>query len=287
MDLACSLGLFGLATLVAVAYGVRVLRFGRARFERVDRDGGSVLLQKASMEMGYWSFQPLGRALVRCGISANAVTLASLALAVAAAVAFGFGHFGLGALLAGVAAMGDALDGLVARATSSANEAGELLDASADRYAEFAMLSGLAFFYHEDVYALGLVLLALSASFMVSYSSARAAALRASVPRGAMRRTERAVLIIVGAATTPIVAWFAPSAPLGAPMLAVLALIGVGGNISAIRRLAAAARKDGDEKAKPPISLRSTTPIARPVRANGAAHPSEHDLRRPAHSAAR
>ena len=50
-----------LLSLTVGAYFVRALLVGRARHARTDADGGSVLLNKASMEMGYWLLDPMVR----------------------------------------------------------------------------------------------------------------------------------------------------------------------------------------------------------------------------------
>jgi hypothetical protein len=57
--LAVALGVLFLIT----TYGVRVLVKGRARFDRIDRQGGSRLLSKGAMEIGYWIISPVARAL--------------------------------------------------------------------------------------------------------------------------------------------------------------------------------------------------------------------------------
>ena len=61
---------------------------------------------------------------------------------------------------------------------------GALLDASGDRYQEFFFLGGLAMFFRGSPPALMATLAALAGSFMVSYSSAKAEALRRSGSSG-------------------------------------------------------------------------------------------------------
>ena len=70
-DLIYVLFLFSIVALVVLAYGVRVTFKGQAHFDRVDRQGGSVLLGRSVMEIGYWFFQPLARLLIFCGVSAS------------------------------------------------------------------------------------------------------------------------------------------------------------------------------------------------------------------------
>lgn len=237
-----------LAVLLAtiVAYAVRVVLSGAAHFARVDAAGSSPLLGKHLMEAGYWGLQPIARGLIAAGISADTITLLSLAIAAGGGVALAMGHFGIAAAATIVAALGDALDGLVARETGTASKAGALLDAAVDRYEEFFFLGGLAFYYRANTVVLALVLLALLGSFMVSYGSAKAEALRVEAPRGAMRRAERAVYLGAGALLTPLagaltIRFALPEWVAEAPMLAAIAVVGVVSNVSAALRLRAIA----------------------------------------------
>ncbi len=251
IDLHASVLLVALLVSLAASYAVRVALEGPARFDRVKEAGASPLLGASAMEMGYWGLQPLARACVAAGVSADRVTHASLALGAAAGVAVAGGHLGVGAALATAAAVGDAVDGLVARSTATATRRGAILDAAADRYAEAFFLAGLALHYHADQAKLGMVLAALVGSFMVSYGSAKADALGTRAPRGAMRRAERATFLAAGAGLSPL-AWAAAEGGQLAswaaelPMLAALAVVGGVANVSAVRRLVAIAHAAGD-----------------------------------------
>jgi CDP-diacylglycerol--glycerol-3-phosphate 3-phosphatidyltransferase len=234
-------------TAGAGAYAVRLARFGRARFARTDAAGGSRLLSKGLLEMGYSWLQPVGRLCVRLGVHPDVLTGASLALALLSGLALACGHFGVAALLVGVSALGDALDGLVARASGRAGPKGALFDASADRYGEFFFLAGLVFHWSADRWLLALPMLALLGSYMVSYGSAKAEALRVKVPGGSMRRAERAVWLCAGALLTPL--WAASLVHAGegaalaeplvaeAPLLFTVALVAAVSNVSAVLRL--------------------------------------------------
>ena len=250
IDLALSLTFVAMLGLAGVAYGVRVIARGRANHARIEREGESALLGKGPMEMMYWLMQPVGHAAVKLGISANMMTAMSLGLGLVAGVALAFGHFGVAAMIATVSAAGDALDGWIARETGTSSNAGEVFDAAVDRYVELAFLAGLAFYFRGEPLVLGLALLALGGSFMVSYATAKAEAMQVIAPRGAMRRTERAVYLTAAIAITPIfqalshnAAWWV------APIAFSLALVGVVGNASAARRLSivAAALRERDE----------------------------------------
>src|SRR6185437_2877167 len=139
------------------------------------------------------------------------------------------------------------LDGMVARMTRVASDAGEVLDAAADRYVEFFFLAGLVIYYREIPGLMILALAALAGSFMVSYSTAKAEALRVEAPRGSMRRTERAVYLILGAALSPVTIPIFETdriygIAIGHPMVFALGLVAVLANLSAIERLYAVAK---------------------------------------------
>lgn len=233
IDVAASLVIFASLALAAIAWWVA----GRTRrAERVLQGGASVFLPASAQHGGYLAMAPVGRALARMGVSANAITLASIPLAAAGGVAFAFGHHGLGALGAALAFSCDLLDGLVARTTGTASDAGEVLDAAADRICEALLFGGLAFAYRESPVLLGLVLFAGLAAQQVTYASAKTEVYAMNnVPRGTMRRAERAVYFVVGAALSGLVGHIAP-------MLVVLVVIGVAGNVSATLRYVALAR---------------------------------------------
>jgi CDP-diacylglycerol--glycerol-3-phosphate 3-phosphatidyltransferase len=90
------------------------------------------------------ALRPLGGALVRAGVSADAVTLAGLAFAGLAGLGVWLGREGdvwlllvpLGAFLRTAA---NALDGMVAQATETGHPLGEVLNETADRLADVAV----------------------------------------------------------------------------------------------------------------------------------------------------
>lgn len=186
------------------AYALRVRTLGAYRSERVEGVGGTAIMGETMMTATYWGLEPLVRGLVAIGLSANGVTTIALVLGVSAGVAVAAGWFGLACLLSTVSTLCDILDGQVARMTNTGSQRGELFDAVVDRYTEFALIGGFIV-YARDVWWLVLVaLVALQASFMISYASAKAEALRVSVPRGLMRRHERAACLTLAAGLVPV-----------------------------------------------------------------------------------
>jgi CDP-diacylglycerol--glycerol-3-phosphate 3-phosphatidyltransferase len=204
------------------------------------------------MNAVYDALQPLSRLCVAVGISANAMTALSFVTGAAAGALLAFGHFGAGALLSAVAGLSDAMDGLIARRTGTSSGAGDLFDATVDRYVEFFFLSGLAVFFGCEPPVLTLVLLAMLGSFMVSYGAAKAEAVGVTPPRGAMRRPERAAYLVIGAALTPLVPSSWPS-----PMLVALSVVALLANASAVRRLVSIGRAI---TALPPSGTRTPPP---------------------------
>ncbi len=242
MSLVAPVFLLCLFALAAAAYLVRVRKLGRARYDRVERQGGSRLLSKSLMEMAYWAIQPLAELLVSLKISANAISWASLGFGGVVAVCLASGNFGAASVFALIAALLDALDGLVARVTKTDSRAGKVLDSALDRYVELLFLGGLVLYYRQIPVLLGLTLFAIGASFMVSYTTALAEIVEVDVPKSSMRRPERLVYLILGTTLSPITIHFFERnsgfpVPVAYPVVAALFLVAVVGNISALRRL--------------------------------------------------
>src|SRR5579859_4716780 len=206
IDLAFALGLAMATLIVVVAYAGRVSRAGPARESRIERAGGSPLLGKAAMEMGYWAMRPVARLCIALGFSANAVSWMSLVLAALAGAALALGNFGVAAVASLTSSACDALDGMIARETGTASDSGEVLDAAIDRYAELFFFGGIVLHERLDPAAVFLALAATAGAIMVSYSTAKGEALGVTISRGAMRRQERAVYLVIGAGLVPITA---------------------------------------------------------------------------------
>lgn len=241
-DIVNTVALLVLFAVVSLAYSVRIILRGRANYDRVNRQGGSVLLGKGLMEMAYWGLQPVARLLVFLHITPNQLSWASLVFGGIAGTSLAYGYFGFAALFATYSALLDSLDGIVARMTEVASDAGEVLDAAVDRYVEFFFLAGAVLYYGQVPVLQVLALFALMGSFMVSYSTAKAEALHIPPPPGIMRRPERAFYLTLGAALSPIsIPWLDaqlnPPIAIGYPFALAVFVIAVLANISAIERL--------------------------------------------------
>ncbi|HEY6033339.1 MAG TPA: CDP-alcohol phosphatidyltransferase family protein [Kofleriaceae bacterium] len=233
--------MLALAATAGVAYAVRLAVRGAARSERVSRIGGTALVGQEVMDWTYWAVEPIVKGCIALGITANGATWIALVLGLGAGVAMGFGMYGLACLLATWSVLFDILDGQIARFTKTGSDAGEVLDAATDRYTEFAFVGGAVVAFRADLWALGLCMAALLACFMVSYASAKAEAMKVEVPRGLMRRHERAVYMITGAGLTamvgPTLHDHFPGLPATTFVLGGLLIVAVIGNIAAVVRL--------------------------------------------------
>lgn len=244
-DFASALLLVTIVLAGAAAYAARLTVRGRARSERVDREATHEGARMA-MEGGMWMLAPVVRGLVAAGVSANAVTLASVPLALGAAVALGTHHYGVGAAFVVAAGLADVLDGSVARMTGTAGPSGKVLDTVVDRYVDVLVFGGAAFALRESALGLAIALSALVAALVVSYASSVAREVGAETGRGAMRRAERLVVVVLALAASAlgVGTGLLDGALADAPVLAALGLVGVVGNVSAVARLLRSTRPD-------------------------------------------
>ena len=153
--------------------------------------------------------------LTRTRITPNALTTVGVSLCLAASVVVFFENrntwlfYWAGALLFVVGSILDILDGALARAGGKTTPFGAFIDSTTDRIGEGAMLGAIAlvFHRHDHPVALALTFAALSGSFLVSYTRARAEALGLRGDVGLGSRAERVVVITAGLVLAPISIW--------------------------------------------------------------------------------
>lgn len=157
--------------------------------------------------------QPWVDRLAARRVTPNQVTVAALGVSLLAALCIAGGRLRLGALVLLLAAVGDLLDGMLARQSGQATPFGAFFDSTLDRIGEGAILAALAYQFAVTGQPAGVAVtvLALLGSLLVSYTRARAEALGVDCKVGLMSRAERVALLVVGLL-------------LGLPGLAVLAL---------------------------------------------------------------
>lgn len=143
---------------------------------------------------------PLTRWLARAGVVPDTVTYAGLALSAAAAACLAAGLLRTAGLVWLIGSALDMLDGALARNTDAVNRQGAFLDSSLDRISEGLLLTAAVYYFAGQgmAPAAAISAYALLASFMVSYTRARAEGLGAECKSGVATRLERVVLLGVG-----------------------------------------------------------------------------------------
>jgi CDP-diacylglycerol--glycerol-3-phosphate 3-phosphatidyltransferase len=144
--------------------------------------------------------QPLVDRLAARQTTPNQVTVAALGISLLAALCIAGGGLRLGALVLLLAAVGDLIDGMLARQTGQVTPFGAFFDSTLDRLGEGAILAALAYQFAVTgrPVVVAVTLLALLGSLLVSYTRARAEALGVECKVGLMSRAERVVLLVAG-----------------------------------------------------------------------------------------
>lgn len=175
-----------------------------------------------------WLVEPIARALHRLGVTPNALTVTGFLLTAINAWLLAEGRLALaGALILAFSAL-DAFDGTLARLSGQVTRFGAFLDSVLDRYAEAVLFFGLLVFFgragsQEAVY-IYLTFAALTGSFMVSYTRARAEGLGLTCKSGWFTRVERIIVLAAGLLS----GWIRP----------VLWLLAILTNLTAVQRMA-------------------------------------------------
>ena len=137
-------------------------------------------------------------------ITPNTITVFGVLVTFLASGLVAAGWLLLGAAILTAGSLLDAVDGALARAQGGGTAFGSFLDSTLDRVGEAILYIGIAgwflFTYEEPAWPVLLTLAALSGSFLVSYSRARAEGIGLNATVGLAPRTERLVLVIAGIA---------------------------------------------------------------------------------------
>lgn len=167
--------------------------------------GQTLLLGQTARQAFIWLIQPLWKLVRATGLPADAITMLSMLVSLASGLAMAGGRFALGGWLYIFSGILDVIDGRLARASGTQSQAGAALDSVLDRYADSAVLAGLAWYYRES-WVLAVVLTALVGSLLTSYIRARGEGLGVDIRIGAMQRAERIFALGVTTAFAPVVA---------------------------------------------------------------------------------
>jgi CDP-diacylglycerol---glycerol-3-phosphate 3-phosphatidyltransferase len=179
-------------------------------------------------------FTPVADALLRAGVSPDAVTVTgTLVVMVTALWAFPTGNLLLGSVIIALFALTDSLDGVMARRSGRSGPWGAFLDSTLDRFADAAIFAGLVLWYFgegdfEPAAVLALTCLILGS--IVPYARARAEGLGMTASGGIAERADRlfAVLIasaLVGMGLSDVV------------LVVVLALLALASAVTVVQRM--------------------------------------------------
>ena len=223
--------------LAGALYIQKSFRDGPLQHERVERQGGSILLNKALMNFGIWWVRPISHALNRLSLSPDHVTYLSLIFGFSSGWFIFQGSFGYAFVFALFAGIADILDGMLAKLTGKDDLSGIVLDSTADRYVDFFLLAACAIFFRHELWSLIACLLAIHGSFMISYTTAKAEAMKITPPRGSMKRPERYVYLLIGLILATFTQIWPHLWPLNtSPLAVMLWLIALASNWSALLR---------------------------------------------------
>jgi CDP-diacylglycerol--glycerol-3-phosphate 3-phosphatidyltransferase len=140
---------------------------------------------------------PVSEWLIRMRVRPNTITSTSAIVVIGSGAAFGLDLPRLGAVWLLVSGLLDVLDGQVARGGGMVSKFGAFFDSTLDRIGEAVLFAGIAIYFQtaprQSVPSLGilLTLAALTGSFLVSYTRARAEGLDIDCRVGLAQRPER------------------------------------------------------------------------------------------------
>jgi CDP-diacylglycerol--glycerol-3-phosphate 3-phosphatidyltransferase len=204
---------------------------------------GDAILSDRLKNAGRVALAPLINALAAAGVTPNAVTVAGLLLVGAASLLIWQRSLLLGAIFLAIGAGLDAVDGGLARARGGGTPFGAFLDSTLDRTGEALVYIGIAAYWigatAQPFVPVMLAVLALSGSFLVSYSRARAEAAGFAASNGLAPRTERLILIVLGLAIAGL--GYTIALPVAMGLIAILAWVTVAQRIWNVHQQAAAA----------------------------------------------
>jgi len=153
--------------------------------------------------MGHSYYRLIDRWLIPlaewAGLTPNQTTVLGLAAAILVPAGYLL-HPLAGAGLILASGLADSMDGLLARSRQQSSAYGAFLDSCMDRISDGFYLMGIWVLFWPDHYPLagGLVMAAcLTATFLVSYTKARAESLGAAMDGGLMERAARIVYLLV------------------------------------------------------------------------------------------
>jgi phosphatidylglycerophosphate synthase len=222
-----------------VVFGVRSAIWGVRHDRELEARGKSILIGNFLKSFFSWMIRPLWRLVLASGISPNGITLVAMVLGGIAGVSVASGRFALGGWLFLLSGTLDTLDGRLAREQKRVTPAGAAFDSLLDRYADGAMLIGLAFYFRGS-WALVPALAAIFGTSMVPYVRAKAESFGIAMKDGLMQRPERVLTLGLAVILSPWIEALHPVAAAHSPQrLAAISLVmlAITSNMTAVGRI--------------------------------------------------
>jgi CDP-diacylglycerol--glycerol-3-phosphate 3-phosphatidyltransferase len=180
---------------------------------------------------------PVAEWLIRKRVRPNTITSTSAIVVIGAGAAFGLDQPRLGAAWLLLSGLLDILDGQVARRGGMVSTFGAFFDSTLDRIGEAILYAGIAIYFQTapsqaaPVWGVVAGLAALTGSFLVSYTRARAEGLGVDCRVGLAQRPER--ILGVGAPTL-----FFGAGPHGLLLLVIIGLLAMLSWLTVVQRVA-------------------------------------------------
>lgn len=167
---------------------------------------------------------------IKMKFTPNSISFIALVLGLTAGILLALAQTLLAGVMIILCGFFDLLDGQVAVKTNKKSLFGAIFDSTLDRYSEFFIYLGIAYYFRHH-WALWLCFLTFFGSFMVSYTRARAEGLGIECQIGIMQRAERIGLLAIGSLFGSIFDVF------DTVMIAVLITITAVSNFTAFQRI--------------------------------------------------
>ncbi|WKD59169.1 phosphatidylinositol phosphate synthase [Corynebacterium caspium] len=147
--------------------------------------------------------EPIARGLLKLGLSANLITVIGAIITVLITVIFiPYGWLAAAAILSGIFAASDMVDGTMARLSGGGTKFGSTLDATCDRITDgvlFATITWWLIYRYEAAIPLVIAsMIVLVGSQVISYVKARGEANNLKINGGLIERPERLIIGLVG-----------------------------------------------------------------------------------------
>lgn len=147
---------------------------------------------------------PIAVGLAKARLTPTMITILGLVVTLVGASLIAVDRYALGAFIAGVGAVLDALDGPLARHLGTSSVRGAFVDTMADRFGEVGLWAGLTFSLRTDETGLMLCVTALAFSLLTPYVRSFAESWGAEGRGGWMGRAERMILLLAGLIVTDL-----------------------------------------------------------------------------------